>query len=349
MPLRTDTVPSGRIPSSTAGRWVFPARRQGTVRKHIRRPAFALLLILCIGCSFPVHAADGLWLVLSRSGGAYAEFASAFRDEATHHAHNVPDIRVVPLDDLSVELSAASATGGPGVIVSVGTSAARAIAKLRPERPVLYALVPRSTYATLMSQYPGPSDNSALYIDQPYERQLELAKLAVPNAKRVGVLLGPTSRASRTALTRAALRSGLRLVVHEITDPSQLIDQLSNLLERSDVFLAIPDPLVSNQRTAPNILLTTYRYRRPVIAYSRAYVRAGALCAVYSTPRQLGAQAYGLAAKMLADNPGNHVAPQYPRQFDIRFNEYVARSLTLPIPDIEALKRRLLNREGVKR
>lgn len=313
------------------------------------RALVALLLAVLAPLVSPAALAEPTYLlVLSHASGAYTGFAEAFRAEASRDTAHASTVRVVPADRLDTTLPSLARSDGSTLVVAVGAAAAEDIAKRRLKRPVLYTLLPRSTYQDLIARFPPRSRTSALYIDQPFDRQLALAKLVVPKAQRIGVLLGPTSRRSRTRLLQAAERLGLDLIVEQISHPDELIEHLSSLLQRSDVFLAVPDPLVSNRRTAPNILLTTYRYRRPVIGYSRAYVTAGALCAVYSTPRQLGTQAYRAATRMLVSGGAQSSAPEYPNRFRIQFNDYVARSLELPIPDTQALIKRLNNRQETR-
>ena len=339
-----------RLPGCTNTHRTVRSRRRPPPRRGARVPVLAVLLLALLGPLVSVGAlADTHYLlVLSNEGGPYGRFAEAFRAEASRDNRHAPTVRVAPTARLDAALQDLAGTDDSTLLVAVGVAAARNIAKRRLHRPILYTLLPRSTYKELLARYPPVSDTSALYIDQPFHRQLALAKLAVPGARRVGVLLGPTSGKSRARLLQAAEELGLELVVRQISQPAELIEHLSALLAQSDVFLAVPDPLVSNRRTAPNILLTTYRYRRPVIGYSRAYVEAGALCAVYSTPRQLGAQAYRVAARMLAAGGQRSLAPQYPRRFRIQFNDYVARSLELPIPDTNALIKRLHNRQETR-
>ncbi len=107
----------------------------------------------------------------------------------------------------------------------------------------------------------------------------------------------------------------------------------------SDVFLALPDARVVNADTAQNLLLTSFRLRAPVVAWSAGYVRAGALAAVYTTPAQAGAQAAELARALLR---GAAVpAPQYPRTYSIAINRQVARSLGLEIDDEAQIRERM--------
>ncbi len=112
-------------------------------------------------------------------------------------------------------------------------------------------------------------------------------------------------------------------------------------MDDADVLLAVPDPLVFNRHTAQSVLLTTYRLSKPVAAYSRTYVTAGALFSVYSTPAQIGRQ-IGEELLAMQDSPGRPLpAPGYPRYFSVEINERVARSLGIEPGQAEDLRRRL--------
>ena len=74
---------------------------------------------------------------------------------------------------------------------------------------------------------------------------------------------------------------------------------LKQVLEDAEVLLALADAQIYNSNSLQNILLTSFRARVPLVAFSPAYVRAGALMAVHVTPTQLGAQAGVIARGVL--------------------------------------------------
>ena len=144
-------------------------------------------------------------------------------------------------------------------------------------------------------------------------------------------------RQAPNSLRRSAASVGLVLRVEQIGDEKQLIGALHRVMNDADVLLAVPDALVFNRHTAQNVLLTTYRMEKPVASYSRAYVTAGALLAVYSTPAQIGQQ-IGEELLAMQDKPGWPLpAPGYPRYFSVETNERVAHSLGLDLGRAEDL------------
>lgn len=237
------------------------------------------------------------------------------------------------------------------VIVPVGIDAARQVLGSRPKKPVYLTLVPSATYESLVKEFAAPSgsDNrtvSAIFVDQPYDRQLNLIKVALPGYKRIGVILGPTSRVVEKPLRQAAAGRQMVLNSEFVTSDKDLFRSLSSVLSDSELLLAVPDPEVFNRYTAQNLLLETYRQRKPVIGYSAAYVNAGALIGVYSTPRQIGRQlADGLIQMRRADSR-KLPPPAYPKFFTIEVNRRVAGALGINTGKEEELQGRLEALEG---
>jgi ABC-type uncharacterized transport system substrate-binding protein len=97
---------------------------------------------------------------------------------------------------------------------------------------------------------------------------------------------------------------------------------------------------VSGPAAARTILLTSYRHRRPVFAHSAAYVTAGALAAVFSTPEHVAVDVADLLAG--ATEPSGLVRRIHsPRRFDVAVNRAVARALGLVVADEPALRERI--------
>ena len=178
-----------------------------------------------------------------------------------------------------------------------------------------------------------------MYLDQPIDRQLDFIRLAMPEARRIGVLLGPESGKQFSVLQAAALERRLKIVAQWVGQDRELASALQKILPDIDIMLALPDPAVFNAGTIQLILLGSYRQRLPLFGFSAAYVRAGAIASLHSTPEQVGAQAADMLLTALAK--GHLPPPQYPRQYAIATNPHVARSLGVAIEGEEALLQRM--------
>jgi putative ABC transport system substrate-binding protein len=231
-------------------------------------------------------------------------------------------------------------------IVTLGTRALKSALAAEPKASVIAALIPRSAYEAALGSQPRPQSGrrttTAVFLDQPFARQLNLVKTLVPDRRRVGVLASPAADDMVRRVASAARGRGLLIVKQTLAKPDDISYALERLLGESEVLLALPDPTVFNSHTVYNILLSALRARQPVIGFSDAYVRAGAVAAVYSTPQQLGRQAGGIAADLLGG--AALPVPQYPRTFSVSVNSAVARALGLQIQapeEIAAALRRM--------
>jgi putative ABC transport system substrate-binding protein len=300
------------------------------------------IVTITIMLSGTVYASDTVIVVPSRQGGAYQEFIDAFEKslESGKGSRSLA-IRIVESKALTKE-SYDQLYSKSQLIVTVGTMAAQKVLTLNPTVPVINTLIPRSSYSALVSRNPG-GNTSSIYLDQPLDRRIELVGVLLPQKKTIGVVLGPGSGDLQTELKAVAASKGVTVKVETMKANQRLVGPLSRALEDSDAFLAVADPVVSNRRTVQNLLLTSYRQRVPVIAYSRAYVKAGALAAVYSTPDQIGRQTGELVAGLVRNGDWSLPKPQFPKYFSVEVNEEVAQSLGISTPgatDIEARLKR---------
>lgn len=282
----------------------------------------------------PAVSAAQLAVVLSDDSAPYQEVYDAIR------ASTNGTVSITHLYADAVTETALNAR----LIVAVGVRAAEAVGGAGGKIPVLAVLVPKEWYLnsgrTLLTGN-GRRVASALYLDQPYSRQASLIHWAFPEAKRVGVLVSAAQAGVHDEIG-AALRSRGLILVGEVLDPRQkLIEPLERLFSQSDLMLGVPDAEVFNRTTVQSVLLTSYRYRDPVVGYSRSLTRAGALISLYSTPTQIGRQTGELVLKQFESAYSHLPGPAYPRYFSVSVNQQVARSLGFRMLSEAELERRL--------
>lgn len=271
------------------------------------------------------------WIALSDAGGVYVETAEALRAEVERTHPGRIDWRVANSAQFR------KTRPEPQWVVAVGSAALRDMQDLfadDPTPPLLLAvLIPRLAFERLADPSRLRAGQiSAVFLDQPPARQMELARLAIPSLRALGVLLGGESRAAAAALEKAARERGFELLARQVVGDG-LFPALQALLPEVDGLLAVPDPLVFNSQTATNILAATYRRRIPLIGFSPAYARAGALVSLYSSPDQIGVR----GGEVLRQAFSSRILPppQWPRDFVVRVNQDVARSLGLSIEEAQ--------------
>lgn len=293
-----------------------------------------LLWALCLA-PVPCLAGDlKILLVLSDSSEPYQAFSKAFQQKLPANA------------SVTVQEHAEDFSGGEqqfDLVVTVGVKAGD-WAAARTNKPLLAAMLPSNRYAGLLAKRPRATQMSAIFVDQPWARQVHVLRAALPGRKKIGLLHSPEPHLEINALRNLLAEHGAALNDHPADPSGKLFDDLESALSGSDVLLAVPDSAIYNGSNIRNILLSSYRHRVPLIGLSQAYVNAGALYAVYSTPGQLAAQAD--AAVRLFAQVRQLPGPQFPEFFSIVVNREVARMLGITIKPAEALQSQAEQEEG---
>ena len=293
------------------------------------------ILLVLTSWLVPAGAAP-VCVVSADKVAAFQEASDTFAQELLRNGIARTDVQFVSGTELTDSLCLQDAR----LIVSLGTEAFRQVIGRTGRTAVIAGLLPRISFERLLSEAGKKvaPNVTALYLDQPFSRQLDLLHMALPLARRVGVLWGPES-VSQQALMNTALQSrSMELSEGVVGDNVSLISALQASLRDAEVLLAVADSAVYNSTTVANILLTSYRAKTPVLAFSPAYVKAGALLSVHTGAAQAGLQLGGMAAHFL--QTGGLPANQYPVDFTVTTNDYVAHSLGLSL-DAKALTERL--------
>lgn len=293
------------------------------------------MALACLAMVPAQAVAARLAVVLSDDSAPYQEVYQVIRahlDDTPHEVGRVyaEDLTAASLNDMRLA-------------IAVGVRAAESLAALPDRPPVLAVLVPRSWYVkTGRARLSGGGRSvSAIYLDQPFERQVRLIRQAFPEVRRVGVLSSAEQDAMLDELGEILRAHRLSLVRQTVAADERLIGPLENVLSEADLLLAVPDPLVFNRNTAQSLFLTSYRYRAPVLGYSRSLTRAGALLSLHSSPAQIGRQTAEWVNSAIQGVTVRLPPPAHPAYFSISINEQVARSLGFVLPSETALEKRL--------
>lgn len=225
------------------------------------------------------------------------------------------------------------------LIISIGNNSARQLNIYKTKPPILYSLIPSHSYRAIRKNS-SSQQISAIYIDQPIKRQLQLIKSALPGKNRVGVMLGSYSGIRKSRLQQIMSSMGLKPTIVNVT-PANIGSSLEGVYDRVDVLLAQPDPSVYNKKTVMNVLLSSYRHTVPVFGYSAAFVRSGATAAIYSSPIDIGKHIGDEIVKYVSDNK-KLSPPAFPKYFSIGTNRRVIKSLNIRMPPSNKIKAEIM-------
>lgn len=258
------------------------------------------------------------------------------------------ELNIVTAREFRDQIQNPSTNFNPGLIVSLGTEITDYIVGLELPHPLLSAAIPKLSYQQLWERHQTSIEEgtqgpfSAIYLDQPLARSLNMIQTILPATQRVGISLGPETKHYEAEIRAELLERNLQLSLGQVGSEAQLINTLDQVLDESDVLLGIVDPLVFSRTSAKNVLFTAYRWRVPLIGISPAYVRAGALASVHATPSQLGLQLAETLETMSLNNFQVLPDPQFPSQFSVSVNYQVAEAMGIQIVEESSLLDQLI-------
>lgn len=219
-------------------------------------------------------------------------------------------------------------------IIATGVAGCKEAAQAPINVPVVCAFITAEKFEEIyLAQSEQTRQNlRAIVSDQPVSRQAAVAGTIYPALSRFAAFTPAGSAPSSD--------ENSDILFSEYRPGRALATQLGDITYSVDALLATPETSIFNRSTLRTVLLTAYGYGKPVVGYSRAYVRAGALITAYSTPAHVFRQIAELpelfssspadtllSNNMLRRDLETHVLS--PKYFSIVDNPSVAKSLGL--------------------
>lgn len=292
-------------------------------------------LLLCILSLISLHAhAKTLVILLSDRHHIYQDLANTIQTDV------FTDYQIVVIEDYD-----SNTTQFPALFLAIGTRACETALALNQQRSdIVCTFLPSQTFLQLLKQYQTNSTKTharatAVFMDQPLERQIHLARLINPQAESIGTVFGKSSVYQQQAFETLSIAAGFN-VQHALLDERQNpVQVLTPIIQHSDIFLALPDSAGFNRNVTRWSLYISLRNRVPLIGFSESYAEAGAVISMYATPQQLAQQTSWVLNQIA--NTDVMPEPAYPLAFTLNINQAAARTLRLYIPDIEILSKHL--------
>ena len=231
------------------------------------------------------------------------------------------------------------------LIIGIGYAGMRSANKHYPKTNKLFISTDPNKYRLDINKN---KNDAILYMAQPYCRQIPFIKLLNGQWKTIGLLNSWEKPIDTNTIQQCAKKHGLKTYIVNTSSGENLKDNIKDVLNHSDILLALPDKNIYNSKSVKNILLTSYRYRKPVIAFSKNFTDAGALASIYSSTEQIAQSAGNLIGQYFESGQRFKKSVNYPQAFNVSINRQVFRALDLSIPDLGDLKQTLKYSETEK-
>lgn len=169
------------------------------------------------------------------------------------------------------------------------------------------------------------NDQTSIFVEPPFKRQFQLAKLIIPGAK-VGLLVKDQQQADYF-LKQIPLEDSSLLNVKNLNDYKNLNKALYKVLKDSSLLLGIYDDSIYNAKNIKNILITSYRQQKVLIGPSKAYLKAGSFASTFSDLSHVAKRISDVITTHAQD--GKWLKDDFNPYFNVRFNKQVANSLNI--------------------
>ena len=280
------------------------------------------VIFLLLACMVMPANADNIryiQILLSSQAGPYESFALSLKSRIQSDNADT-EISISTLDNQED-------TDKNTVIIPVGYPAAKYIAGQKSTNPIIYTLISEESYKKLTDK--SQDNHTAIYINQSWKRQFSSIKYITPSLGKIAILYSKNTKHLLPQIQESAKQASVKIKFYNVNDSDNIIKVVNEALHGNDALLAIPDHTIFNKNTAKNILYASYKLKKPLIAYSKNYVKAGALLSVYSTLDNYAQQAAEIVNKTISGTSITLPGADYPRYFEIEINESVAKSLDI--------------------
>ncbi len=193
----------------------------------------------------------------------------------------------------------------PSLIICLGMLATTSTLTVEKTRPVLFAMT-----LDHFRFSESPQENvTGISMEIPPESLFTQFRILAPDIRAIGVPHHPAMpHAYIENAARAAKRLGITLISIEITSPREMLRALKRSALPFDSLWMVPDAKLYNQttQTLPKLIKFSATNKKPLLAFSESFLKAGALFSISIDYRSLGSQLALLSRRILED----HVSPK---------------------------------------
>jgi putative tryptophan/tyrosine transport system substrate-binding protein len=224
------------------------------------------------------------------------------------------------------------------VIVTGGTSAAKALKATTQTIPIVMAIVGDPVAAGLVDNLARPGGNAtgfSIVAPELGTKRLELLKEIVPNLSSIAVLLNtmnPQSKIEMKEMQTAAQAMGLQLHPAEISTADELENAFAAMNRAAaQALIVLTDPILFSQRKRTVDLAS--KYKLPAVYFFQGFVEEGGLMSYGPSDADLFRRAAGFVDRILKGAKPGELPVEQPTKFDLYINLRTAKALGITIPE----------------
>ncbi len=221
------------------------------------------------------------------------------------------------------------------LIFAIGTPAAQGAFNATKKIPIMISAVTDPVKAELVKTMEKPETNVSGTSDYlPVEKQMDLIKKLVPNAKKIGFIYNTSEVNSEVQLNELKkVAKGYEIISTGVTSTNEVNSAIVSLVKDIDVLYVPTDQLVVS--SMPIIVKNTLEAKVPIIAAEKGSVEAGALATVGINYYKLGYETGKMAVSVLKGEDISKMPIKISDETEIYINEDSLKILNIQKPSME--------------
>lgn len=221
------------------------------------------------------------------------------------------------------------------LIFAIGTPAAQGAFNATKKIPIMISSVTDPVKAELVKTMEKPETNVSGTSDYlPVEKQMDLIKKLVPNAKKIGFIYNTSEVNSEVQLNELKkVAKGYEIISTGVTSTNEVNSAIVSLVKDIDVLYVPTDQLVVS--SMPIIVKNTLEAKVPIIAAEKGSVEAGALATVGINYYKLGYETGKMAVSVLKGEDISKMPIKISDETEIYINEDSLKILNIQKPSME--------------
>ncbi len=226
----------------------------------------------------------------------YEQIANEFKTIVDKNAYRWLDFNAERYSNVDAELKKIIQQENPDIIFCIGTKAYSATREYAKEKVVLFSAVINWRRLGLANNTYGIANELSA------AQEISLLKYFFPTIKKIGLIYSDFNHQYLESIKKDAESLGIQIIDQHINTVDDVMNSLTNLLPKIDMFWVISDPVVlENKDSVQQMMDVIKQQQKPIYAYSDTFIKYGAVLTVSPDTGTIGRQSANLLIS-LKDN-----------------------------------------------
>ncbi|HOK41081.1 MAG TPA: ABC transporter substrate binding protein [bacterium] len=190
-------------------------------------------------------------------------------------------------------------TPKPDLIYAIGDMSAYVAANKIQDIPIIFSMI--LNYKKKGLNLVEKKNVTGISLEVPLEITFIQMQMIVPGANKIGLIYSDKSSEIVEGIKQKKSDLGIELIEKKINSADEIEKAFANIKNKIQILYMVADPVVYTTDSTKFLIETCKKEKIPFIAYSDAFVKAGALLSISPSYYTIGSQAATIAENILVD------------------------------------------------